>query len=253
MRQTKIDTLFKEKAKGKLKGRGSRFSGCSLIKLLFSNLLLSKFYWLIIPLRMYFKVTWSGFCQHYQRWIYCRPKGFIFLLMNLQLFAHKLIRWLPGECVDWFFDNTDIIICISLSFACIDDTACSGRKNSMLINERALNRENYPLIVTRKALLNLFPDPLRRRFVSNLVWHLLRHFYRNSYNLGALFEDHTRKDQEPSKTIPYWSANAYAAQYANTPPPLVLRLPENTHIFHSGISDRFNMSRDALVYQSASN
>ena len=52
-----MDTLFKEKAKGKLKGAGSRFSACSLIKLLFSNLLLGKFYWLIIPLRVYFKLT----------------------------------------------------------------------------------------------------------------------------------------------------------------------------------------------------
>ena len=43
----------------------------------------------------------------------------------------------------------------------MDDTACPGRRNSMLINERALNRETYPLIVTHKALLNLFPDPLR--------------------------------------------------------------------------------------------
>ena len=26
-------------------------------------------------------------------------------LMNLQLFAHKLIKWLPEECADWSFDN----------------------------------------------------------------------------------------------------------------------------------------------------
>ena len=26
-------------------------------------------------------------------------------LMNLQLFAHKLIKWLPGEWADWSFDN----------------------------------------------------------------------------------------------------------------------------------------------------
>ena len=29
--------------------------------------------------------------------------------------------------------------------ACIDDTACPGRKNSILINEHALNRELVPL------------------------------------------------------------------------------------------------------------
>ena len=26
-------------------------------------------------------------------------------LTKLQLFAPKLIKWLPGECADWFFDN----------------------------------------------------------------------------------------------------------------------------------------------------
>ena len=47
----------------------------------------------------------SGLCQHYQRWIHCWPEGFIPQLINLQLFAHKLIKWLPGECADWVFDN----------------------------------------------------------------------------------------------------------------------------------------------------
>ena len=43
--------------------------------------------------------SWSGFCQHYQRWIYWRPKDFIFLLMNLQLFAmsfHMSLNSLEG-------------------------------------------------------------------------------------------------------------------------------------------------------------
>ena len=30
--------------------------------------------------------------------------------MNLQLLAHKLIKWLPGECADWFFDNIMTIL-----------------------------------------------------------------------------------------------------------------------------------------------
>ena len=32
-------------------------------------------------------------------------EGFIPWLINLQLFAHKFIKWLPGECADWFSDN----------------------------------------------------------------------------------------------------------------------------------------------------
>ena len=36
--------------------------------------------------------------------IYCSPEGFISWLINLQLFAHQVIKWLPGECADWFFD-----------------------------------------------------------------------------------------------------------------------------------------------------
>ena len=26
------------------------------------------------------------------------------LFNSLQLFSHNLIKWLPGECADWFFD-----------------------------------------------------------------------------------------------------------------------------------------------------
>ena len=58
----------------------------------------------------------------------------------LQIFKLIKCKWLPGECADWFFDN------IMTWSACIDDTACPGRKNNILINENALNREPVPLI-----------------------------------------------------------------------------------------------------------
>ena len=75
--------------------------------------------------------------QHYQRWIYCWPEVFIPRLINLQLFAHKLIKWLPEECADWFFGN----IMTSDHISCIDDE----------INEHALNLETLPLRETRGA------------------------------------------------------------------------------------------------------
>ena len=50
------------------------------------------------------EISGRELCQHYQRWIHCWPEGFIPRLINLQLLTHKLIKWLPGECADWFFD-----------------------------------------------------------------------------------------------------------------------------------------------------
>ena len=57
-------------------------------------------------------------------WIYCWPEGFIPWLINLELFVPKLIKWLPGERADWFFDN----IMTWKNTAFINDTACPGRK-----------------------------------------------------------------------------------------------------------------------------
>ena len=82
----------------------------------------------------------------YQRWIYCWPQGFIPWLINLQLFAHKLIKWLPGEWV-WFFDN------IMTQWNCFHKRySMSRQKNSVLINEHALNLEPVPLITACKPL-----------------------------------------------------------------------------------------------------
>ena len=101
---------------------------------------------------VYFIVTWSGMeeyknrrkisglCQHYQRWIYCWSEGFIPWLINLQLFLPKLIKWLPVECADWFFDNT-----MTWSYYFHRRYSMSRQKNSILINEHALNREPVAL------------------------------------------------------------------------------------------------------------
>ena len=56
------------------------------------------------------------------------------------------LRWssATGECADLFFDN---IMTCRLIICFIDDTASYGpsRKNSILINKHALNREPVPL------------------------------------------------------------------------------------------------------------
>ena len=78
----------------------------------------------------------SGLCQHYQRWIYCWLEGFIPGLMNLQLFANKLIKWLSGECAAWFFDNI-----MTWSYCLHRRYSTSRQKNNILINEHALNHE----------------------------------------------------------------------------------------------------------------
>ena len=83
----------------------------------------------------------SGLCQPYQRWIYCWPEDFIPWLITLQLFAHKLIKWLPGECADWFFDNI-----MTWSYCLHRRYSVPQQKNSILINEHVLNREPVPLI-----------------------------------------------------------------------------------------------------------
>ena len=80
-------------------------------------------------------------CQHYyQQWIYCWSEGFIPWLINLQLFASKLIKWLPGECAYWFFDNI-----MTWSYCLHRRYSMSQQKNSIFINEHVLNRERVPL------------------------------------------------------------------------------------------------------------
>ena len=69
-------------------------------------------------------------------WIYCWPEGFIPWLINLELFVPKLIKWQPGECADWFFDNI-----MTWKYCFHKRYSMSRQKNSTLINEHALNGE----------------------------------------------------------------------------------------------------------------
>ena len=85
----------------------------------------------------------SGLCQHYQRWIFWWPEGFIpwFIIYSyLQIFKLIKCKWLPGECADWFFDNI-----MTWSYCLHRRYSMSRQKNSILINEHALNREPVPL------------------------------------------------------------------------------------------------------------
>ena len=63
-------------------------------------------------------------------------------LIYSYLHIFKLIKckWLPGECADWFFNNIMTWSC------CLHRRySMSRQKNSILINEHALNHEPVPL------------------------------------------------------------------------------------------------------------
>ena len=54
--------------------------------------------------------------------------------------ARKLIKWPPGECANWFFDNP-----MTLSYCSHRRHSMPRQKNTILIDEHALNRETLPL------------------------------------------------------------------------------------------------------------
>ena len=97
------------------------------------------------------------------------PKAsFIPWWINLQLFAHKLIKWLPGGCADWFFDNI-----MTWSYFFHRRYSMSRQKSSILITEHALNREPVPLIAASSH--------------SNLCVKSVKHYFTeiNSCNTTA--------------------------------------------------------------------
>ena len=57
----------------------------------------------------------------------------------LQIFKLIKCKWIPGECADWFFDNI-----ITWSYSLYRRYSMSRQKNSILMNEHALNREPVP-------------------------------------------------------------------------------------------------------------
>ena len=99
-------------------------------------------------------------------WIYCWPKGFIPWLINLQLFAPNLIKWLPGECADWFFDNI-----MTWSNCFHRRYSMSRQENSTLVNEHALNREPVPLTGDQALLYHHFSFLWFEREKNN-AWYI---------------------------------------------------------------------------------
>ena len=57
----------------------------------------------------------------------------------LRIFKLIKCKWLPGECADWFFDNIRTWSCFLHR-----RYRMSRQKNSILMNEHALNREPVP-------------------------------------------------------------------------------------------------------------
>ena len=75
--------------------------------------------------------------------MYCWPEGFIPWFINLQPFSHNLIKWLPGECAHWFFDDI-----MTWSYCLYRRWSTSRQKNSILINEHALKHEHVPFMMS---------------------------------------------------------------------------------------------------------
>ena len=75
----------------------------------------------------------------------------------LQVFKLIKSKWLPEECADWFCDNI-------MTWSCCRHRrySVSRQKNSILVNEHALNREPVPLIdgLNEWWLLRLSPKVL---------------------------------------------------------------------------------------------
>ena len=142
-----------------VKGIGSRSSACSLIKLLFSNLLLillvnNPTHMYLSYLRVYFKgevyfrITWSrmgggGVLKSQKKLVDYANNTNVEFIVDLKVLFHcwliysylqifKLIKckWLPGECADWFFDNI-----MTWSYRLHGRYSMSRQKNSIVINE----------------------------------------------------------------------------------------------------------------------
>ena len=99
----------------------------------------------------------------------CWPKGFIPCLINLQLFAPKLIKWLPvcGVCrlVIWQQFIMTWSYCLHRRYSIF------RQKNSTLVNKHALNREPVPLTWDQALLLLLlFFVSLAREGKSNACY-----------------------------------------------------------------------------------
>ena len=199
--------MYLSPAEGDVKGTGSRLSACSWINLLF------PIYYLFYPvnnpthmylsdLRVYFKVQVylrvtkkdGGVLKSHTKKLvdYANTTNVDFIVDRKALFHGWLIysylqicklikcKWMPGECADWFFENI-----MTWSYCLHRRYSTSRQKNSILINEHALNREPVPLNI--KIGFSRSPWPgvcnchkfVQRRFYNvNLFLH--KPFGRNS-------------------------------------------------------------------------
>ena len=90
---------------------------------------------------------------------------------HLQIFKLIKCKWLPGECTDWFFDNI-----MTWSYCLHRWYSMSRQKNSILINEHALNFEPVPLtpdlfLSAGSFTLRIFFLFLVLKYITNWSWY----------------------------------------------------------------------------------
>ena len=75
------------------------------------------------------------------------------------IYSYLHLSW-SSDCVDWFFDNI-----MTWSYCFHRRNSMSQQKNSILLNERALNRELVPLkvvfVLYYRAFLLTWPAPMQ--------------------------------------------------------------------------------------------
>ena len=141
---------------------------------------------------VYFRVTWrsikiaeklADYANTTDVEIYCWPEGFISWLGNVQLFAHKLIRWVTGECADWFFD-----IIMTWSY-------CLRRRYSMSRQKNNFDKWVYPEPWT--SPFNVRNKPYQQNWTSLKYWS-----FRRIWGTMKLTNNPVIKIWSAFKTIP---------------------------------------------------
>ena len=99
-----------------------------------------------LKVEVYFRITWSRIEKKLVDYANTTNVEFIvdpkvlfhgwWIYSYLQIFKLIKCKWLPEECADWFFCNI-----MAWSFCLHRRYSMSRQKNSILINDHALNRE----------------------------------------------------------------------------------------------------------------
>ena len=120
----------------------------------------------------------------------------------LQIFKLIKCKWLPGECADWFFDNI-----MAWSYCLHRWYSMSRQKNSILINEHALNREPVPISVVHSLLCSIKNPPQEPITIgvwvpahlqfSNMTPRLSGHYWANC---GRPVRSSTKKKTKTTNT-----------------------------------------------------